>query len=149
MPQLPDPPHVHTVLRYYKGCNTADEALMRSTFAEDVVHYYLDHAPVRGRDGLAHYWAKVAPRTRAHWTCDHAIAAGDEAVIEWTMVWTPIGLQMPELLRGTEWYRFEGGLISEIRSYHNNHHLQSPENFQLRGFEYAERDYSHPDGPPR
>ncbi len=88
MPELPDHPHVQTILRYYEGCNTADAALMRSTFSEAVVHYYVDHAPVRGRDGLANYWAKVGPKTHAHWSCDHAIVSGDEVVIEWMLAIT-------------------------------------------------------------
>ncbi len=145
MSRLPDHDHIRTILRYYDGCNTADAELMRSTFSADVVHYYLDHEPVRGRDGLAGYWAKVGPRTRARWSCDHAIVAGDEAVIEWSMRWTPIGTNTPELLRGTEWYRFVDGLIAEIRSYHCNHHLQSPDNYELRGFDYDARGYWRPE----
>jgi len=147
MAKLPDHPHVRTILRYYDGCNAADEALMRGTFTEDVVHYYLDHAPVRGREGLARYWAKIGPRTGATWRCDHAIVHDDEAVIEWTMRWTPIGSDQPEVLRGTEWYTFRDGLIAEIRSYHCNHHLQSPDNYQLRDFDYRGRGYALPDGP--
>ena len=80
MPELPDHPYIETIVRYYGGCNTADIAVMESTFTEDVVHYFVDHPPVAGRRGLATYWAKVGPRTRAHWTVDHAIVDGDEAV---------------------------------------------------------------------
>ena len=134
-------PHLATILRYYEGCNLADAELMKSTFTDDVVHYYVDHTPVAGRDGLANYWAKVVPRTKANWSLDHSIVAGDEAVIEWSMTWTPPGGDTQELLRGTEWYLFREGKIAEIRSYHNNHHLSDPANFELRGFPYAERGY--------
>jgi len=48
---------------------------------------------------------------------------------------------VPEVLRGTEWYLFEDGLIREIRSYHNNFYLQSPENRRLHDFDYAGRGY--------
>jgi ketosteroid isomerase-like protein len=137
--QSPDHPHVATIRRYYDGCNAPDVELMCSTFTDDVVHYFVDHAPVRGAQGLATYWAKVVPKTRARWTLDHAIVQGDEAVIEWSMCWTPGGSTRPELLRGTEWYVFRSGKIAEIRSYHCNFHLQSPDNFELRQFPYAAR----------
>jgi hypothetical protein len=139
-------PHVETILRYYRGCNTADEALMRSTFADEVVHYYVDHAPVRGADQLAHYWARVGPRTQAHWTLDRAIVEGDEAVIEWSMTWVPVGTERQEILRGTEWYTFRAAKILEIRSYHNNPHLADPANFELREFPYEERGYTSAPG---
>jgi len=134
-------PHVSTIRRYYAGCNAPDVALMRSTFTDDVVHYFVDHAPVHGSEGLAMYWAKVVPRTQASWTLDHAIVQGDEAVIEWSMRWTPANTGRPELLRGTEWYRFRDGKIAEIRSYHCNPHLTGPANFELHGFPYAARGY--------
>ncbi|MCP5055994.1 MAG: hypothetical protein GY937_04620 [bacterium] len=66
------------------------------------------------------------------------------SVYKWSMDWMPVGSSELELLRGTEWYRFSDGLIDEIRSYHCNHHLQSPDNYQLRGFDYGARGYSHP-----
>jgi len=142
MASLPDHPNVATVQRYYDGCNTADVALMRSTFTDDVVHYFVDHAPVRGADGLARYWAKVGPRTKAYWSIDHALAQDDEVVIEWSMRWTPIGHAREELLRGAEWYTFRDGKIAEIRAYHANHHLAAPENAELHGFPYADRGYT-------
>ena len=143
-------PFLQTILRYYDGCNTADVELMASTFTDDVVHYFVDHAPVRGREGLAHYWAKVGPATKAHWSVDNFIAqkgenAGEnagEAVIEWSMRWQPKGAKTSELLRGTEWFIFRGGLIAEVRSYHNNVLLQSPKNAELHDFDYARRGYT-------
>lgn len=134
-------PFVRTILTYYRGCNTADFDLMKSTFTPDVVHYFVDHGAVRGADALANYWCKVGPKTAANWALDHVIVQDDEAVIEWSMRWTPLATGEPELLRGTEWYCFEAGLISEIRSYHNNFYLQSPENRQLHDFDYAARGY--------
>ena len=138
---LPDHPHVRTVLRYYEGCNRADASLIRATLAEDVVHYWVDHRPVEGAESLSVFAAKVAQRTRATWSADHVLAGADEAVVEWSMRWTPIGSNEEEILRGTEWIRFARGLIREVRSYHNNHHLSDPRNFELRGFPYRERGY--------
>ena len=132
---------IDTIKRYYQGCNTADEALMRATFTDDVVHYFVDHGAVTGADALAHYWARVQPVTQAHWQLDHALVDGDEAVIEWSMRWTPSQTGKAELLRGSEWYRFRGGLISEIRSYHANHYLSDPANRALHDFPYAARGY--------
>ncbi len=134
-------PYVDTINRYYQGCNTADFDLMCSTFTPDVVHYFVDHSAVEGAAALANYWVKVGPRTGANWTCDHAVVQEPEAVIEWSMQWTPAATGKPELLRGSEWYLFEDGLIKEIRSYHNNFYLQDPANRELHGFDYAGRGY--------
>ena len=139
--RLADRPHVRTILRYYEGCNRGDASLIRETLAEDVVHYWVDHRPVAGAESLSAFAAKVAQRTRATWSADHVLVGEDEAVVEWSMRWTPIGGSEEEILRGTEWIRFAGGLICEVRSYHNNHHLSDPGNFELRGFPYVERGY--------
>jgi hypothetical protein len=140
-------PHLITVGRYYEGCNTADVALMKSTFTRDVVHYFVDHDPVRGNDALAGYWARVGPKTRARWSVDHALVHDDEAVIEWSMHWSPVGSDRTEMLRGSEWFRFRDGRIAEIRSYHNNPHLHDARNHELRGFPYAQRGYPVVDDP--
>ena len=138
---LPDHPYVRTILRYYEGCNRADASFIRAVLADDVAHYWVDHRPVEGAEGLSEFAAKVAQRTRATWSADHILVGTDEAVVEWSMRWTPIGKNAEELLRGTEWIRFRDGLISEVRSYHNNHHLADPRNFELRGFPYRQRGY--------
>ncbi len=38
-------------------------------------------------------------------------------------------------------YFVDHSAVSEIRSYHNNFHLQGPENRHLQGFDYAGRGY--------
>ena len=112
-----------------------------STFTDDIVHYFVDHAAVRGAAGLANYWAKVAPRTQANWQLDHALVQEPEAVIEWSMQWMPLQTGETEILRGSEWYLFRDGRIAEIRSYHNNYFLQDPLNRELHDFDYARRGY--------
>jgi hypothetical protein len=134
-------PYVETIETYYLGCNARDFDLMVSTFVDDVVHYFVDHAPVRGAQGLANYWCKVAPKTAATWAVDHAIVAEPEAVIEWSMPWTPPVTGAAEVLRGTEWFVFTNGKIAEIRSYHCNFFLNAPKNRALHGFDYASRGY--------
>ena len=134
-------PYIETIQRYYLGCNTADHALMMSTFTPEVVHYFVDHSAVVGAAALANYWCKVGPKTQANWALDHAIVEAPECVIEWSMRWVPPATGKAELLRGTEWYRFDDGLISEIRSYHNNFYLQGPDNRELHDFDYRGRGY--------
>lgn len=133
--------YIDTIQTYYQGCNTADADLMMSTFTSDVVHYFVDHSAVRGAAELANYWAKTAPKTKANWQLDHAMVTEPEAVIEWSMLWVPPATGVPELLRGSEWYLFRDDKISEIRSYHNNHYLQNPNNRELWDFDYEERGY--------
>lgn len=134
-------PYIEVIHTYYRGCNTADVELMCTTFTEDVVHYFVDHSAVRGAQALAHYWSKVGPLTQANWVLDHAMVDEPEAVIEWSMRWVPHATGQPEILRGTEWYVFRDDLIAEIRSYHNNYFLQSPDNRALHNFDYAGRGY--------
>ena len=133
--------YIDIINRYYEGCNTGNIELMMSTFTLDVVHYFVDHSAVKGSAGLANYWAKVGPVTKANWILDHAIIQEPEAVIEWSMQWTPAKTGEPELLRGSEWYYVVDNKIAEIRSYHNNHYLQSAANRELWGFDYEGRGY--------
>jgi len=115
--------------------------LMMSTFDPDVVHYFVDHGPVHGAASLANYWFKVGPKTKASWVLDHIIIQEPEAVIEWSMPWTPPLDQKRQVLRGTEWYKFKDDKITEIRSYHNNQYLQDPKNRELWDFPYEDRGY--------
>lgn len=133
--------YIDLINTYYTGCNTANIDLMMSTFADDVVHYFVDHGAVQGARGLANYWSKVGPRTRANWVLDHAVVQDAEAVIEWSMQWVPTHTGEPELLRGSEWYVFEAEKIAEIRSYHNNFYLHDKKNNQLHDFDYELRGY--------
>ena len=74
----------------------------------------------------------------ATWVVDHILDGVDEAVIEWTMSWTPSGKEHSVATRGAEWFVFRDGLISEIRSYYQ----QRPDTTELDGFPYTERGYS-------
>jgi hypothetical protein len=53
---------------------------------------------------------------QGEWLVDHALAQGNEAVIEWTMRWTPTNQQKPQLVRGAEWYVFREHLIYTLKS---------------------------------
>jgi hypothetical protein len=137
-----DYPHVETIKRYYHGCNTADAELIKSTFTEDVVHYFTHHKAIRGAQALATYWVKMQPRVNGFWAVDHALVQGDESVIEWTMRWTPPGQKKPQLVRGSEWYIFRDGLIAEIRAYYLNPRLPYMfTDFELEDFPYKKREF--------
>ena len=140
-PRTSGHPYIETIKTYYQGCNTADIGLLKSTFTDDVVHYFVDHSAVRGAQALANYWAKVQPKTQANWQLDHALVQDDEVVIEWSMQWQPPADVAPQVLRGSEWYIFRAGKIAEIRSYHNNFYLQDPANRALHDFDYVGRGY--------
>lgn len=132
-----------TITRYYDGCSTGDVAMMRSTLDDDVVHWFLAPNPgsaaVRGAEHLARYWRKIQGMIDARWVVDHCLAGDREAVIEWTMSWTPRGTTARVATRGAEWFTFSAdGLITEIRSYYQ----QRPETTELDGFPYVERGYA-------
>lgn len=140
MPQ--DHSHIETIKRYYYGCNTADAELIKATFTDDVVHYFTHHKPIHGAEALATYWVKMQPRVKGEWFVDHALVQGNEAVIEWTMRWTPDGQQKPQLVRGSEWYVFRAHLIAEIRAYYLNPRLPYMHtDFQLEDFPYEKREF--------
>ena len=137
--------YIQTIEKYYEACNPRDAAIMISTFTDDVVHYFVDHMPVRSAAALANYWCKVAPKTEATWKLDHALVNEPEAVIEWSMRWRPSTESIHDFLRGTEWFIFVNNKIAEIRSYHCNFFLNDRRNCQLRGFDYAGRKYTYED----
>ncbi len=136
--------HLATIQRYYHGCNTGDVELIMSTCTPDVVHYFFVPGtdPVAGHEHLARYWRKVQRMLQGAWFVDHALVQQDEAVIEWTLLWTAQGSGQRHAIHGTEWYRFQDGLISEIRAYYD----QRPDTSTgLVGFPYRERGYTLPE----
>lgn len=134
--------YVTLIRSYYEGCNRADSALIKSTFCDDVIHYFTHHPPIKGAENLANYWVKMQPRIQGKWSVDHALVSGDECVIEWTMAWrSPVGER--ELIRGAEWYVFKDEKIFEIRAYYLNRHIPyERSNFELEAYPYEERDYA-------
>lgn len=134
-------PFIETVERYFKGCNTADTDLMLSCFADDVSAYFLDIPPVSGSNNLATFWAEFHKATGARWTVDRGIATENEAVVEWSMLWTPPETTAEDLWRGTDWFVFKRGLIQEIRQHHPVHDLRPGQDVELIGFSYADQGY--------
>lgn len=134
-------PFIATIKRYFHGCSIADANIIKSTFCDDVVHYFTHHPPIEGADALAGYWVKMQPRIKGTWVVDHGIVQGSECVVEWTMRWSaPDGNE--ELMRGSEWYIFHDDKLAEIRAYYLNRHLPyERSNFELDAFPYSTRGY--------
>lgn len=109
------------VCSYYNGCSSGDVDLMLRTLHPDVEHWFL--APntgstlVAGAEHLARYWRKVTGMLSARWVVDALVTSDEQAVIEWTMFWSPPpGGRVAT--RGAEWFTRQDGLIREIRSYY-------------------------------
>jgi ketosteroid isomerase-like protein len=133
-------PHLDTIRTYFIGCSTGDVELMKSTFAPDITHYFTDMEPVKGADVLANFWLEYnLGDRRTVWTVDHGIVAGDEAVIEWTMIAMSQDRQPQGILLGAEWYQFRAGKIAEIRAYY--HGVSELSGRELIDFPYAERGF--------
>jgi ketosteroid isomerase-like protein len=131
------------IRRYYDGCSSGDVELMIDTLAPDVVHYFLapnpGSKPVAGSENLARYWRKVQRMFDSRWVVDLIVGERDEAIIEWTLYWTPEESGQRVATRGAESYVFRDGRIAEIRAFYQQRPDRSTE---LEGFDYAGRRYS-------
>ncbi|HXW42106.1 MAG TPA: nuclear transport factor 2 family protein [Xanthobacteraceae bacterium] len=132
--------NIEVVRRYFAGCGSGDLAVLLSTLAPDVVHYFLPprFPPIRGAEHLARHWRKFKLALDPVWSIDRIVACGDEVVSEWSCIWTPNGTQKRLMLRGSEWYVMRDGKIAEVRAYFMH---DEDGNTELAGFPYAERGY--------
>ena len=134
--------HLGLINRYYDACSSGDVDILLETLHPEVVHYFLQpnigSAPVRTAEHLARYWRKVQQLIDGAWIVDRICEAEEQAVIEWTLWWTPEGSTDRVATRGAEWFQIEDGRILEIRSYYQ----QRPHDTQLDRFPYEERGYS-------
>jgi len=134
--------HLALIARYYDACSRGDARGVAATTTDDVVHFFLapnpGSAPVRGGEHLGRYWRKVHGMFSPVWVVDHGIVQSDQAVIEWSMFWTPADNKDRVVTRGAEWFVVRDGRIDEIRSYYQ----QKPADTELDGFPYGERSYS-------
>lgn len=128
--------------RYYDACSRGDANAVAATLCDDVVHWFLapniGSRPVRGAEHLGRYWRKVHGMLAPVWVVDHGLADGDEAVIEWSMFWNPVGRTRRVVTRGAEWFVLRGERIAEIRSYYR----QEAQDAELDRFPYELRGYS-------
>lgn len=128
---------VELMRRYFEACSCGTAADVAACFAPDAVIYDTNFEPVRGAEAAGKFWMAVRRRWGgARWTIDRAVAHEDDAACEWTMT----GVAAPDgpsfRFRGSDHYRFDGDLITEIRQYWTF----DPDRLDtgLRGFSYGE-----------
>lgn len=136
-----DHPLILVVEKYFHGCNTADADLMIACFTDDVHAYWYDEPALTDSRSLASFWCQLHEATGARWTIDRGVASAGEAVIEWSMLWTPPGYTTEDLWRGTDWFIFRAELICEIRQYHPILGLKPGNDAEMMNFPYAARGY--------
>src|SRR3954454_2031522 len=125
---------------YYDALNRGAPEEVASFFTEDATHYYTRLGPHHGNQTLGEYTKFAVEHLKAHWILEHGIDDGNEAVIEWTLLWTDPKSGQRRLDRGTEWFRFEDGKIAEVRAYH--HSNEKNRSGDLLGFDHAGRGYT-------
>ena len=113
---------------------------MAGHFTDDAVHYYTRLGPHAGAKAIGENAALGVKHLDAKWIFEHGIDNGEEAVIEWTMLWTDPKSGERRLDRGTEWFRFRDGKICEVRAYH--HSNDKNRSGDLLGFDHAGRGYT-------
>ncbi|HYZ28713.1 MAG TPA: nuclear transport factor 2 family protein [Thermoleophilaceae bacterium] len=124
---------------YYDALNRGDADEIASFFTDDATHYYTRLGPHHGRE-IAENAQLGVERLDARWILEHGIDDGNEAVIEWSMLWTDPKSGERRLDRGTEWFRFEDGKIAEVRAYH--HSNEKNRSGDLLGFDHTGRGYT-------
>jgi len=125
---------------YYEALNTGDPERVAEHFTDDAVHYYTRLGPHEGARAIGENTRWAVDVIDGQWWMEHGIAAGDEAVIEWTMTWRDPKSGDERLNRGTEWFRFRDGKIAEIRAYHHGD-AKNPRG-DLLGFDFEKRGYT-------
>ena len=133
------------IRRYFAMCNRADRQGLIQCFTPDGTHYFppgLPGAPWRGAEAVADGWIWCVENLGSKWTIEKVLCAPDgrEAVIEWTHWKTKVG----EVLRGDEWYVFNGDVtrIREIRAYYASPVDKGQNVNALHQFDYEGRGYA-------
>lgn len=136
--------HIERIVRDYMDACTAGVAeTIAAYFTPDAVHYFppgMYEGPFRGAQTIAGRWTAAVETLGSQWTVDAVVVDTERqsAACEWTHFKVRDGV----ILRGTEWYEFNGdGLISEIRAYYaspQDAHLTA---LELGGFDYSGRGY--------
>ncbi|TCP56435.1 ketosteroid isomerase-like protein [Tamaricihabitans halophyticus] len=122
------------VEEYFAACTRGDPAAVRAQFQPDAVVYDLNHAPVWGAEAIGEFYARVWARwDGASWEVNTFVAQEDVAAAEWTMRGVSSGT--PFVVRGSEHYEFQDGLISQIRQYW--HYDRIDPGIGLRDYPYA------------
>jgi ketosteroid isomerase-like protein len=132
--------NLQTVRNYFAACNTGDLEALQSTLDAEVVHYFLPeiNKPVRGGEQLARYWRAFYIVYKPVWRIDHALANGDEVVVEWSCAYLPKGKHDRMMFRGIDWNLLKAGRIVEIRAYYQH---EESRDCELMEFPYQQRGY--------
>ena len=128
------------VASYYEALNSGDAERVAAHFQPDAVHYYTRLGPHRGAEEIARYAVLGVEHLEGRWILERGMDDDEQACIEWTMTWRDPKSGEPRLDRGTEWFAFRDGLISEVRAYHHS----GPKNpsGDLLGFDHAARGFT-------
>ncbi len=125
---------------YYAALDTGDVDAVAQHFTDDAVHYYTRMGPHVGARTIGEHTKMAVERLEGRWVLENGIDDGEQACIEWTMTWRDPRSGQPRLDRGTEWFRFRDGRISEVRAYfHSDAKNRSGD---LVGFDHAGRGYT-------
>lgn len=133
---------IDAAARYFRACNTLDFELFKSAISEDVTSYFTHQPPIHGRENFFQMFSMLHGMTKGRFAIDRTVTGEREAVLEWSLLWTPPGASGERIDRGIDWLIFQNDLIVEARSYFwsANHPLdQQP--YELQGFPYRERNY--------
>ncbi|MDH4144540.1 MAG: nuclear transport factor 2 family protein [Acidimicrobiia bacterium] len=108
------------ITAYFTACSHASADEIASHFTADAVIWDTNVKPFRGAARIGRQWVRVRERWQgAVWGLDSCVTAADgaSAAIEWWMTGTDPASTRAFTFRGSEHYRFAGGLIDEIRQY--------------------------------
>jgi ketosteroid isomerase-like protein len=128
------------VRSYYEALNTGDPDRVAAHFTDDAVHYYTRLGPHEGARAIGEHTKLAVEHIGGRWSIEDAVDDGERVVIEWTMTWRDPGTGEPRLDRGTEWFEFRDGRISEVRAYH--HSNSKNRQGDLLGFDHAGRGHT-------
>jgi hypothetical protein len=108
--------HRDLVERYFQACTHEPAEQIAAFFCAHASVYDNNHKPVQGAQTIGTFYVKMRERWQgASWHIDTFIEADDAAASEWTMRAYQNGAK--QLVRGSEHYEFEHGLIRQIRQY--------------------------------
>ena len=130
---------VQIVRDYYSACDSGDADRIAAYFTEDAAHFYQRMDPQRSGRAIAEHFAAQAHDIEGRWVVENGVEQGDQAVVEWTMTWRDPRNGEPRLDRGTDWFRFVGEKIAEVRCYH--HSSARNRSGDLVGFDHAARGH--------
>jgi len=128
------------VRSYYEALNSGDADRVAAHFTADAVHYYTRLAPPEGARSIGDHTKLAVEQLGGRWNIEDAVDDGERVVIEWTMTWRSPRSGEPRIDRGTEWFEFRDGKISEVRAYfHSDARNRSGD---LLGFDHAGRGHT-------